>query len=420
MKIAYLMQEGVPDVREKPLSGVANHVVSVIRELKKDGHQVRLLAKMEGQIYWSDNLEDYLPVTVGWNWKLVRLFERAVRRLQAELKLPYANFFESLRFASACRSMVSNYDIYFERTGWLGYGSALASWWQKIPLILEVNGDHLDEFISKGLAMSKGQYSLSCFLMRRAARSAAYAVATGQGWRQKHIERWGVAPSKVSVIENGSAMVDMLHRENLRSFKPVEQGKPIRIAYCGSFETWHGIPVLIRAARKALDQGCKLQVTLIGSGAEEKNIRDLVRQLDLEKYFIFAGHLDVQGTAGILAQSDVGVSPYCGRAEFSGLKLLDYKAAGLATIASGRDGQPEILIHGSTGWIVPPCDETALCEAILALSRNPQLMKQMGQQARQEAEQLHSWNNTAILLEQLFASILAKKERADGEVLAQP
>jgi hypothetical protein len=47
-------------------------------------------------------------------------------------------------------------------------------------------------------------------------------------------------------------------------------------------------------------------------------------------------------------------------------------------------------------------------------------MKQMGQQARQEAEQLHSWNNTAILLEQLFASILSKKERADGEVLAQP
>jgi glycosyltransferase involved in cell wall biosynthesis len=419
MKIAYLMQEGVPDVREKPLSGVANHVVSVIRELKKAGHQVRLLAKMDGQIYWSDDLENFVTETVEWDRGIIKLFERAVRRFQADLHLPYANLFESLRFAYACRHLVSGYDICLERMGWLGYGSALMSRWLNIPLILEVNGDHLDEFASKGLIMSKGQNRLSCFLMRETARSAAHAVATGQGWRQKHIDRWGVAPSMVSVIENGSAMVDILQRGNLRSFKPVERGEPIRIVYCGSFEVWHGIPVLIRAARKALDQGCKLQVTLIGSGAEENNIRDLIRQMDLEKYFGFAGHLDMQETARLLAQSDVGASPYCSRAEFSGLKLLDYKAAGLATIASGRDGQPDILVHGHTGWIVPPCDETAFCEAILTLSRNPELLKQMGQKARQEAERLHSWTNTAALFEQLFTSILSNKERVNGNILAQ-
>jgi glycosyltransferase involved in cell wall biosynthesis len=101
------------------------------------------------------------------------------------------------------------------------------------------------------------------------------------------------------------------------------------------------------------------------------------------------------------------------------LKLLDYKAAGLATIASGRDGQPDILVHGHTGWIVPPCDETAFCEAILTLSRNPELLKQMGQKARQEAERLHSWTNTAALFEQLFASILSNRERVNGNILAQ-
>jgi glycosyltransferase involved in cell wall biosynthesis len=255
--------------------------------------------------------------------------------------------------------------------------------------------------------------------MKKAERSVTHAVTTGQGWRQKHIDRWGVDPKKVSVIENGSAMVDLLQRENLRAFKPVEQCEPIRIVYCGSFEVWHGIPVLIRAARRALDQGCNFQITVIGSGTEEKNIRDLVRELNLEKYCSFVGHLDLQGTATFLAQSDVGASPYCGRVEFSGLKLLDYKAAGLATIASGRDGQPDVLVHGRTGWIVPPCDETAFCEAILALSRDPRLLKHMGQQARQEAEQLHSWSNTAFLLEQLFTSILSKKEEVDGKAPAQ-
>ncbi|MEW6404809.1 MAG: glycosyltransferase, partial [Chloroflexota bacterium] len=91
--------------------------------------------------------------------------------------------------------------------------------------------------------------------------------------------------------------------------------------------------------------------------------------------------------------------------EFSGLKLLDYKAAGLAIIASGKEKQPEVINHGRTGWIVPPCDEGALSDAIIHFSKNPQLIREMGQRARLEAEQLHRWKNTVDDLEDLFKSI---------------
>jgi glycosyltransferase involved in cell wall biosynthesis len=418
MKIAYLMQEGVPDIRKQPLSGAANHVLSVIQELKKLGHQVRLVVEMERKIYWSDDLESFTPLVTGWDRGIIKLIERAIRRFQTDLNLPYANLFGSLRFATACRKLAPDYDIYFERTGWLGYGGALASLWQNTPLILEVNGDHLDEFASKGLVMSKGQYRLSCFLMSRAARQAAHIVATGEGWRQKFLDRWDVDPAKTSVIENGSSVVDILSRESLKAFKPVAADGSVQIVYCGGFEVWHGIPVLVHAVRRAIDQGCSLQVTLIGSGAEEKHIRELIQQLSLEKTFIFTGHLGLLETAGLLAKADVGISPYCGRAEFSGLKLLDYKSAGLATIASGQNGQPDVIRQGHTGLIVPPGDESALSEAIFHLARDPQLIRQMGQQARQEAEQSHSWKNTAVMLNKLFVSILSEGKNPERTVMA--
>ena len=54
--------------------------------------------------------------------------------------------------------------------------------------------------------------------MSRAARQATHTVATGEGWRHRFIERWGVNPTTVSVIENGSEVVSLLQREQLRAF----------------------------------------------------------------------------------------------------------------------------------------------------------------------------------------------------------
>jgi glycosyltransferase involved in cell wall biosynthesis len=176
----------------------------------------------------------------------------------------------------------------------------------------------------------------------------------------------------------------------------------MQVAYCGGFEAWHGIRVLIRAVRNAVDHGCNLHVTLIGSGNEENKIVEFIQELGLESSFTLTGQVSLQELARYLAQADVGVSPYCGRVEFSGLKLLDYKAAGLATIASGANGQPAVLAHQRTGWIVPPCDEIALTQAILALAQNPHLRARIGQEARIEAESIHSWRHTTEQLLDIF------------------
>ena len=86
---------------------------------------------------------------------------------------------------------------------------------------------------------------------------------------------------------------------------------------------------------------------------------------------------------------------------------MDYKAAGLATIASGANGQQVVIKDGQTGVIVPPCDETALAEALLTLSRDHTLRRQMGSLARIEAEREHSWRHTAQRLEAIFTQVTA-------------
>jgi glycosyltransferase involved in cell wall biosynthesis len=408
MKIGYLMQAGVADIRRDPHSGPAVHVRHVFQELERLGHHVRLLALLDGGIWKSDDLIDFEPVSVGWIDRFpFRLLERILRRFQYEFRLPYFSFFESVRFAQACCQELVNFDILYERMGWMGFGGGLAARRLKMPLVLEVNGDHLSEMQMQGNAPTGLQYKLSVTLTNWALRMASNEVATGEGWKQKFIERWKISPDKVVVIENGSEIVGLLSREQLRSF--IEKDKPqiTTIIYVGGFEPWHGITVLIHAFAVAIAKGVSLQLVLVGSGTQQDKVTQLIRNLGIEKNVVLTGSLNEQQMASYLAEADIGVSPYCGRVEYSGLKLLDYKAAGLAIIASGENGQPAIIQHGLNGWIVPPCDEHALSDAIILLVRDVSLRKQLGRQARFDAEIFHCWQHTAKHLEELFLQLNA-------------
>jgi glycosyltransferase involved in cell wall biosynthesis len=408
MKIGYLMQAGAPHVHQRPPTGPALHVRLVIQELQSLGHQVRLLAFLDGRIWKSDDLERFEAVRVGiMDGGPLRWFERLVRRIQSELRLPYAALFESLRFALACRQELSGFDLFYERMGWVGYGGGLASRWMSLPLVLEVNGDHLSEFEMLGVEPHGAQRWLSVKVMSWATRQAAHVVATGGGWRQKFIDRWGTDPSKVSVIENGSQFVNVLEREQLRSFSSNGvAGEPVNLVYIGAFEPWHGLAVLLRASARLLAAGIDAHLTLIGSGSEFANVRALAEELHFDERVTFTGQLPVSQLPQHLSQADIGVSPYFGRVEYSGLKILDYKAAGLAIVASGENDQPSVLQHGESGWIVPPGDVEALFQALLRLSKDCDLRKRMGRQARLEAEGQHSWRNTAFQLQQLFTQLL--------------
>jgi glycosyltransferase involved in cell wall biosynthesis len=81
-----------------------------------------------------------------------------------------------------------------------------------------------------------------------------------------------------------------------------------------------------------------LRLILVGAGTQREELEPLAAAHGLRPLVRFTGVLQPSEFAPYLRMADIGLSPYCGRVEFSGLKLLDYKAAGLATIASGQAG----------------------------------------------------------------------------------
>ncbi|OQY93918.1 MAG: hypothetical protein B6D39_02330 [Anaerolineae bacterium UTCFX2] len=410
MKIGYLMQKG-EEIRRPPYNGPANHVRQVVQALQDLGHDVRVLVRLDEEFWLTEDLEHFRQVEADGQRaaaKAARLFESAVRRAQRELRLPYLAYYESRHFAQVCQQELGGCEVFLERMSWMTYGGWLAARRQRVPLVLEYNGDPLIDLRAKDELPRGLQYRISLSITGKALRSADRLIATGDGWRQNLIQDWQVRPERVTTIENGTTLVDLLARSQLRAFQDgANPDQPLTLVHLGGFYAWHGLDILLQALAAAREQQLEFCLLLIGSGAEESATRQRASQLGLNERVQFLGQLSDREYAVHLAHADIGFSPYCGRSEYSGLKLFDYKAAGLPTIASGVGSQPAALKHRVTGLIVPPCDPTALAQAILELAANPQLRREMGRRARLEAESQHRWAHTAQKIERVLQEALA-------------
>ncbi len=412
MKIAYINQLGA-DIRTPPFNGPANHIRQVANELKALGHQVKVIVGLGGQVWVTEDLENFRIINNSVNEnRIFRLFERVIRRIQHELHIPYFGWFDSYHFSRICIPELSETDVILERISWMGYGAAMASKNMEIPLVVEFNGDPIHDLEAKKQAPTGFQKRISINRYRFSLLSAKKIIASGLGWQNNLIEKWNCYPENIITIENGTTLVNQLNRNDLKSFQiNIKQDPQITIVYLGGFYPWHGTEFLINAFQQNYFDFPNIRLILIGAGDGLQKTQNLVRKLKLESVISFTGQLTSAQFAPLMANADIAVSPYCGWVEYSGLKLFDYKAAGLAIIASGEDGHPISLIHGETGWIVPPCDQHALSDAIRKLVMDRDLRVKLGQNSRKDAEMNNTWEKTAQEIEKLLLDVLSPQSQ---------
>lgn len=77
--------------------------------------------------------------------------------------------------------------------------------------------------------------------------------------------------------------------------------------------------------------------------------------------------------------------------ETCGLAVLEAMAHGVAVVASDVAGLAAQIVHGRTGWLVPPRQSEALAEAILALLTAPARARSLGDAAAAHVARERPW-----------------------------
>lgn len=409
LKIGYVMQNDCPEMSE--ISGPQAHVKAVINGLERRGHRLRVVASQHGRVQVSDDLVTWWPGTGESDGTTAfHVTERLVRGIQRRLHLPFVRFFDSRHFSERCVSALLGYDVLYERYGLLNSGGLMTASRLGIPLILELNGDIVDEYAHLGIRLSRAQWAVIHVVTALTLAKATHVVsASGHQLRERIVHRWHVDPSKVSVITNGAdyELFSTPRDPDVIRYK-YGLGKSRVVAYVGSFETWHGIDVLIRAFKGVRLQRADTLLVLVGDGPRRSQAAHLVERVGLSGYVVFTGKLKLEGVAEILSVTDVATSPYQNFVETFGLKTPEYMAAGKAIVTSAVNKQHALLQHMRTGILVEPGDETQLAEGILLLLSDGTLRVRMGQDAQAQARSAHTWDHTAAKIEDLCLRLVAE------------
>ncbi len=113
---------------------------------------------------------------------------------------------------------------------------------------------------------------------------------------------------------------------------------------------------------------------IVGGGSQAKKLENKARELEIEKKVIFLGtRSDVPEIVKIF---DVFV--LTSKNEGLPLSLLEAMASSKAVIATNVGGNPEVVIQGVTGFLLPVDEPEQMSEIIISLLQDKKLLNQMG------------------------------------------
>ncbi len=193
-------------------------------------------------------------------------------------------------------------------------------------------------------------------------------------------------------------------KSDRKSFEPV-------VGIVGRLSPTKGQDIFLRSALLVHRRHPNVRFQIVGSAmfndAEyEGEMRRLADSLGISAFVAFVGFVDDIGRylprLSILVHASTTPEPF-------GQVIVEAMASGVAVVAVGTGGVPEIVVEGVTGLLVPPADSSSLAEAICEMLENPRKSLEMATQARKRVEDLFVIQRTARMVENVYDNLLGPR-----------
>ena len=419
MKIAHLYQES--GIRFCEPQAAQLHIYHTIRGLQRASHEVTLLALQGRQVLSTKDLEVFKTDTVaasqygqlGWSGTtLFKHFESGIRRLQSELQLPYLALFDSYRMAEAGSNNLKGFDLIHERFNLLALGGAWASRRLGIPFVLEVNADLLEQRKFKGIPERGLRRLFAVWATRTCFAAAAKIICISNGLKDHLSRTWNIEESKLIVLPCAAdveAFGPKLNSDHIRRSLGLTT-EPV-VIWVGGFYPWHDLDLLLESFVQVLQRNSNAKLVLVGDGETRSSIERKVQKNGLQQAVILTGAIAHTNVPEMLSIADVAVVPSSPVPASRGgtgtpLKLFEYMAAGKAIVATAQNHAAEVIQDGHNGRLVEAGNVNRFAEAILTLLNDPVERVRLGQNARQQAIELYSWEEYTRRLEEIYLNVL--------------
>jgi glycosyltransferase involved in cell wall biosynthesis len=263
----------------------------------------------------------------------------------------------------------------------------------------------------RSLGTFKAGNTLALGVERIANRMTDTLIANSLAVKADVVRQERVPPARVQVIYNGidwrRYAIDP-HSSLLTDFGVAPKSVVVTvianlIPYKGHthlFEAWKEVALSVPGA----------VALVVGDGPVRDELEALVRYLRLEGSVRFLGRrMDIPE---ILAVTDVLAHPsleegFCNA-------ILEAMAASKPVVATAVGGNPEAVVDGQTGLLVPPGDPAALASALICLLTDSERRRRMGMEGLARIKNAFDLRTMVDEYEQTYLRLLARKKIRPG------
>jgi glycosyltransferase involved in cell wall biosynthesis len=181
--------------------------------------------------------------------------------------------------------------------------------------------------------------------------------------------------------------------------------------WVGGFYPWHDLDLLLESFTLVLQKQPRARLVLVGEGQTRTALEQRVRRNGLQHAVIMTGAIAHTSVPEMVSIAEIAVVPAAPVPASRGgtgtpLKLFEYMAAGKAIVATAQNQAAEVIQDGLNGLLVEAGDVNRFAEAILKLLNDPAERVRLGQNARQQAIELYSWEQYTRRLEAIYLNVL--------------
>ncbi len=284
----------------------------------------------------------------------------------------------------------------------------------RVPAVFDYQGSLTGEMVDHGFLDPKGRYYS---WMRRLERFICHlpdAILTSSERAQQNLsQEFGV---KTTVIHALPDCVDMerFNPEKMDSGQKLELKRSLDIpaernvvAYLGLLADYQGIPQLIEAAAKLVQDGADIHFLVMGY-PKVNYYRQMAQAAGVADRMTFTGRISYEEAPKLLSLGDMAVSAKVSATEGSG-KVLNYMAMAQPVVASDTPVHREYL--DSLGIYGPPGDADGLVRGFKWLIEDASRAKALGKQLQQRARKKYSWREAGERIDALYRRLVGQTER---------
>lgn len=291
--------------------------------------------------------------------------------------------------AQVAKDLEGQYDV-IHAHDWLTYYAGIAA--KRVsgkPLVVHM---HATEFDRTGENVNTIVYNIE----RTGMMAADMVCAVSNMTRQTVIDKYGIAPHKVTTVHNG-----VLFKTVEKDEEKEERGVDDKIVtFLGRITYQKGPDYFVEAAAKVLARVDNVRFVMAGSGDMLNHVVRRVAKLGISDRFHFTGFLKGNDVQRMFALSDIYIMPSV--SEPFGISPLEAMRSNVPCIISKQSGVAEVLDYAVK---VDYWDVDAMADAIYGLLTYPSASKMFKDKGMAEVNTL-KWDGAAAKLKDIYNSLV--------------